>query len=388
MLLKNEDQINPINDIWEKKAVMKTAKLWKDNEDTGFLQELLPDLEIQKKKLNLTLNYMVGRSIQDELEVESSQNAFIVALSYILMLFYISIGLGKFPSKVGNTFGMGIVGVLLVAVSVVSGYASLAFIGHKASLICLEVLPFLILAIGVDNMFIIAQAVDRQKANLSAEKRVALAIKDVGPSITVAFLTEVVTFSVGIMTKIPALSVFCICAVSGITFNYILQMTIFVSIYTKDVKRREEKRLDILFWKKDEEAQEYKPNTFFKDMFKKYYSPVLTNKIFLISTLTIAGILIILGPYAFNSLESGIEQQLSARTGKNLYNYFNDLETYLATGPPLYIVMKDYEPESPATLNLTNTLVNILDLVRKFLNKFSKEKRLDPSSCPKLGRRL
>lgn len=162
LLLKDEDPLNPINEVWEKNAVMHIASLWKENKDTSFLQKLLPDLDIPLGDLKLDVNYMVGRSIEDELQAESKANAYVVALSYFLMLLYISVGLGKFPDKIGNTFGVGIIGVFLVIVSVVSGYATLSYMGIKASLICLEVIPFLILAIGVDNMFIIAQAVDRQ----------------------------------------------------------------------------------------------------------------------------------------------------------------------------------------------------------------------------------
>lgn len=223
------------------------------------------------------------------------------------MLLYISVGLGRFPNKIGNTFGVGLVGVFLVIVSVVAGYATLSYLNIKASLICLEVIPFLILAIGVDNMFIIAQAVDRQPIMSDIPKRVALAIEEVGPSITVAFVTEVVTFGVGILTKIPALKVFCVTAVASIVFNYILQMTVFVHIYTKDLIRRQERRLDLAFWIRDPNAEVPKPNTFFRDFFTKKYTPVVTSRPFIITTLTIAAVLVGLGPFSFASFKFGIE---------------------------------------------------------------------------------
>lgn len=48
-----------------------------------------------------------------------------------------------------------------------------------------EVIPFLILAIGVDNMFIIKSAIERQEFE-KMEDRVAHGLKEVGPNITTA----------------------------------------------------------------------------------------------------------------------------------------------------------------------------------------------------------
>lgn len=53
---------------------------------------------------------------------------------------------------------LGVAGVLIVALSVTSSIGLYAFYGIPATMIILEVQPFLVLAVGVDNIFIFVQA--------------------------------------------------------------------------------------------------------------------------------------------------------------------------------------------------------------------------------------
>lgn len=53
---------------------------------------------------------------------------------------------------------LGVAGVMIVALSVTSSIGLYAFYGIPATTIVLEVQPFLVLAVGVDNIFIFVQA--------------------------------------------------------------------------------------------------------------------------------------------------------------------------------------------------------------------------------------
>ncbi len=52
---------------------------------------------------------------------------------------------------------LGIAGVLIVLLSVVASIGIFGIFGIESTVIIFEILPFLVLAIGVDNMFILVQ---------------------------------------------------------------------------------------------------------------------------------------------------------------------------------------------------------------------------------------
>lgn len=114
---------------------------------------------------------------------------------------------------------LGLGGILIVMCSILSAIGLSAFMGYSLSLISAEVVPFLILAIGVDNMFIISNAFRRCKEE-KVEDKIATALYEVGPSITTAAVCEFVAFIVGTFTGVPALYSFCIIAVFHYNFFY------------------------------------------------------------------------------------------------------------------------------------------------------------------------
>lgn len=99
------------------------------------------------------------------------------------------------------------------------------------SMISAEVVPFLILAIGVDNIFIIANANKRAESlQLSVTSQLGEALKEVGPSISTAAVCEFLAFIVGFTTNIPALQSFCLVAALAVFFDYLFQMTLFIAV--------------------------------------------------------------------------------------------------------------------------------------------------------------
>ena len=59
--------------------------------------------------------------------------------------------------QVDSKIVLGLAGVLIVLVSVTSSIGLFSYAGVPATLIIIEVIPFLVLAVGVDNIFIIVQ---------------------------------------------------------------------------------------------------------------------------------------------------------------------------------------------------------------------------------------
>ena len=93
----------------------------------------------------------------------------------------------------------------------------------KLTMISAEVVPFLILAIGVDNMFLIARAEREIPESVTAvEERIGFAMKEIGPSIFTAALCESLAFFIGLLTDVPALQNFCLVAGLGVVVDFLL----------------------------------------------------------------------------------------------------------------------------------------------------------------------
>jgi len=61
---------------------------------------------------------------------------------------------------------VGLFGVIMVLVAVLAALGLLSYIGIMGSLIIIEVVPFLVLAVGVDNLFILVHSYEVRKCSL------------------------------------------------------------------------------------------------------------------------------------------------------------------------------------------------------------------------------
>lgn len=87
--------------------------------------------------------------------------------------------IGNSNSIILNRFLLGLGGIVIVLASVGSALGITALFGFQVSLISAEVVPFLILAIGVDNMFIIAGTFARLSKDTDIPTRMGETLKDV-----------------------------------------------------------------------------------------------------------------------------------------------------------------------------------------------------------------
>ncbi|KAJ6336433.1 hypothetical protein OIU78_012933 [Salix suchowensis] len=326
--------------------------------------ELLP--MVQSK--NLTLSFSSESSIEEELKRESTADVITILISYLVMFAYISLTLGDTPRLssfyISSKVLLGLSGVMLVMLSVLGSVGFFSAIGVKSTLIIMEVIPFLVLAVGVDNMCILVHAVKRQPMELPIEGRISNALVEVGPSITLASLSEVLAFAVGSFIPMPACRVFSMFAALAVLLDFLLQVTAFVAFIVYDFLRAEDKRIDCIPCRKissssadsDKGIGGRRPGLLARYM-KEIHAPILSLWGVKIAVIAIFAAFTLSSIALSTRVQPGLEQKIVLPRDSYLQGYFNNVSEYLRIGPPLYFVVKNYNYSSESSQ--TNQLCSI-----------------------------
>ncbi|KAF1781420.1 Niemann-Pick C type protein [Phytophthora cactorum] len=193
-------------------------------------------------------------SVQDEVDAESSNGMGPVALSYCLMLIYISLFSREF--FISSKIVAGFCGVISIACGVASTVGLYMWFGVKLQLIIMEVVPFLSLAIGVDNIFLLIHAMTEKEDQLRHDQPsdrgdhddiVSESLAYIGPSIFMASAAESVAFAFGSISAMPVVLWFAAMACCAVAINFCFQMTFFLSVLTLDKRRELSGKYDIIF---------------------------------------------------------------------------------------------------------------------------------------------
>jgi len=126
---------------------------------------------------------------------------------------------------------------------------------------------------GMDNMFIIVEALESVDSDIQGEERLVIAMKHIGGSITMTTSTDLVAFAVSTVSDFPAVHLFCVYAALSIFFAYAMLITLFLALLTWDIHRIERGQRDICPCRKPiEEAKERNPWEKEKEDFSKRVS--------------------------------------------------------------------------------------------------------------------
>lgn len=90
-------------------------------------------------------------------------------------------------------------GILIVIFSVLGSIGICSVFGVATTLLTIEVVPFLVLAVGVDNIFIIVQTCQKNPSSKDQplEDYIGNIMAKVGPSILLTSFCEIGCFAVG-----------------------------------------------------------------------------------------------------------------------------------------------------------------------------------------------
>ncbi|GHJ89612.1 hypothetical protein NliqN6_6014 [Naganishia liquefaciens] len=413
------------------------AKVARAEEWERTLEAYIAGLAGTAHEAGLRVAYSTGVSLEQELNKSTNTDVKIVVLSYLVMFLYVSLTLGggidsafffgqeglfaalsdavshvlvrlhlKRPSaspsperkrtymtallptllSVNSKFLLGLFGICIVLIAVASSVGLFSLLGVRVTLIIAEVIPFLVLAVGVDNVFILVHELDRQNglhgpgskpartaspadyddeddadddndsiedemevpSYLSAEERVARTVARMGPSILLSSVTEVIAFGLGALVPMPAVRNFALYAAGSVLLGAVLQLTIFVSAMTWDLKRTEDNRMDCFPCIRLRPAialYDVNPNAggegVITRIIRKYYAPNLLRREIKQLVLILFGGLLVTALVGIQRITLGLDQRLALPSDSYLVDYFDAVDSYLDVGPPVYFVVQD-----------------------------------------------
>ena len=163
-------------------------------------------------------------------------------LSIVFVSIYSYFVLGSFSPILFRAY-TAFVGILCTLISIGAGYALASAMGFKAADLH-HIIPFLIVGVGVDDMFVIVYSIDQTPIDMNPNDRFIKGMHHAGPSITIASVTGIVAFLLGSLSTYPALKSFCIFAACCLLSLYFAFLTIFSAWFVYDLKRMHELRGD------------------------------------------------------------------------------------------------------------------------------------------------
>ncbi|XP_062377326.1 patched domain-containing protein 3-like [Sardina pilchardus] len=331
-----EDQKNE-TDLWLKK----------------FIQTLSTDAHLN----TTTVSYFTSISRAEEFETNPQTVIPLFSITYFLAI-TVSIVSCMRLDCVRNKVWVATFGVLSAGLAVLTSFGLLLFCGMPF-VMTVASSPFLILGIGVDDMFIMISHWQKTKVKDEVEDRMAETYKEAAVSITITTLTNVLAFYIGLLTPFGSVQSFCMYTGTAILFCYIYNITFFGAFLALN-GRREGSNRHWLTCRKVTPADEhnksnacsvggaYDPETKAEEempidiFFKKYYGPFLTKpwtKVFVILLYSgyLAGSI-----YGCFQMQEGIDLKNLAPDDSYVASYYDNEDRYFSEyGPFVMLVIKD-----------------------------------------------
>ncbi|KAF9915883.1 hypothetical protein BX616_005148 [Lobosporangium transversale] len=192
--------------------------------------------------LPMDLSQTISRRLVTEENAQPRTNIsaeyWLLAMAYFVMFLYISLSVGR-VDLVKSKYGLGIAAVATVFVSLLMSIGLCSVFGVTLTLMPWEILPFMIIVVGVENINILVHAVVETSMDLPVKERVGRGLGTVGVSITMTLVAELCLLVIGAMTTIPAVQEFCTFAIAAVIMDYLLQMTFFITVISIDIRRLE-----------------------------------------------------------------------------------------------------------------------------------------------------
>nr|XP_003222097.1 PREDICTED: patched domain-containing protein 3 [Anolis carolinensis] len=263
-----------------------------------WLESFLNSAPRLARALNLStvqVVYFSSISRQKEFEKLAEDVVPLVSVAYFLTIIFSILSCARLDT-VRTKVWVAAFGVMSSGLAVVSSFGLLLYCGVPFVITAANS-PFLILGIGIDDMFILVSCWQRTQVKQSIRDRMADAYAEAAVSVTITTLTDVLAFYIGIATAFPSVQSFCIYTGTAFLFCFTYNLTFLGAVLALNGKREESNRHWLTFIKVSAEPQDSQScfyrmcctGGFFDEttgtelehpmdiFFRKYYGPFVMN---------------------------------------------------------------------------------------------------------------
>ncbi|KAL0151746.1 hypothetical protein M9458_052972 [Cirrhinus mrigala] len=327
----------------------------KRNESSDWLNGFLKLLSNYTEQKMIHVSYFTSVSRQNELETNSDSVIPLFSVTYFLAI-TISVLSCLRLDCVRTKVWVAMSGVLSAGMAVLASFGLLLFCRMPFAMTVASA-PFLILGVGVDDMFIMISCWQKTEVNKDVEVRLAETYMEAGVSITITTLTDVLAFYIGLLTPFRSVQSFCMYTSTALLFCYVFNVTFFGACLALNGRREKANRHWLTCMRVPEGTGDdnvccvggaYDKGTCKEfempadSFFKNYYGPSLTRAwVKALVCLIYAGYLAV-SIYGCFQIQEGLDLKHLAADGSYVGDYYdNEDEFFSDFGPNVMLVIKD-----------------------------------------------
>jgi len=171
--------------------------------------------------------YVANNSADKEIGRSINDNIILVIIAVIIFIVVAVLGLSDLH-PVGTRTLLGVMGVVSAIFALVVGYGLSMIFGISFTMLD-EVLPFILLGVAVDCMFILTKSYDVEAAenpSHTLKQRMTKVLSSAGLSVQVTLMASTVAFALGTISELPSIRWFSVFATMS-TFSIMISSTAF-----------------------------------------------------------------------------------------------------------------------------------------------------------------
>lgn len=158
--------------------------------------------------------------------------------AYGCMVLYVILSLRKMRAF-HSRFGLVVTAITQMTCSILASFTICDILKINLSMIPQNAYPFVVLVIGLENMFRLINGVLAYPATMATELRIANALGDVGPVSVLTAAQNVLILSILARLVSPGVAAFCAFACIATLFDVFFLLTFFIAVLNVDIRRFE-----------------------------------------------------------------------------------------------------------------------------------------------------